>query len=239
MLKIDRTGEIHITNEGYTIKIINCNGSKSCDVVFEDGTILTKVNYHQIKNGSVKNPYHKSVYGVAYLGTGCYTKHIKKVPTKCYDTWIGMIRRVYKPNIKRPTYKNVTVCEEWHNFQNFAEWFHKNYDEETMKDWHLDKDLLSSDIKIYSPSTCCFIPPCLNTLISKKAKNNSRKTKSGRFQSVVSVNGNNRYLGVFDSKKEADYCSKEYFKKHLMEKIKILKTDLQNVFIKKLIDNEC
>ena len=67
MLKIDRTGEMHITNEGYTIKIINCNGSKSCDVVFEDGTILTKVNYHQIKNGSVKNPYHKSVYGVAYF----------------------------------------------------------------------------------------------------------------------------------------------------------------------------
>ena len=152
---IDRTGESYLTKEGYQIKIIKCKGSLSCDIEFEGGVIIEDLNYHQIKNGQVKNPYHKSVYGVGYIGIGKYVAHVKRKPTKSYDTWIGMLRRCYseKSFIRRPTYKDVTVCEEWHNFQTFVKWYEENY----IEGFHLDKDLLSKGNKIYSPETCCFI----------------------------------------------------------------------------------
>ena len=152
---IDRTGESYLTKEGYQIKIIKCKGSLSCDIEFEGGVIIEDLNYHQIKNGQVKNPYHKSVYGVGCIGIGKYVAHVKRKPTKSYDTWIGMLRRCYseKSFIRRPTYKDVTVCEEWHNFQTFAKWYEENY----IEGFHLDKDLLSKGNKIYSPETCCFI----------------------------------------------------------------------------------
>lgn len=155
MVLIDRTGEKYVTNEGYEVEIVKYNSSLSCDIKFDNGIIIKDLNYHQIKNGQVKNPYHKSVYNIGFIGVGEYKAHIKRKPTKAYDSWIGMLRRCYsnKSLAKRPTYKDVTVCEEWHNFQNFAEWFEVNYKDGL----HLDKDLLSKHEKIYSPETCCFL----------------------------------------------------------------------------------
>ena len=87
-----------------------------------------------------------------------------------YDTWVGMIRRCYseKSLIKRPTYKDVTICEEWYNFQNFAKWFENNY----VEGLHLDKDLLSKEKKIYSPKSCCFITLQNNSKIRWKEEIN-------------------------------------------------------------------
>ena len=39
-------------------------------------------------------------------------------------------------------YLDVTVCEEWHNFQNFAKWFYENYYEISGEKMRLDKDIL-------------------------------------------------------------------------------------------------
>jgi hypothetical protein len=155
MVFIDRTGEKHTTNEGYKVKITSCRGSLDCDIIFESGYEIKNLNYHQIKNGQVKNPFHPSVYGVGFVGVGNYVAHIKRKPTKSYGTWIGMLRRCYseKSLIRRPTYKNVSVCEKWLNFQNFAQWFEENY----IEGLDLDKDLLSGNNKIYSPETCCFL----------------------------------------------------------------------------------
>ena len=47
---IDRTGEKHITNEGFLIEIIECVNSKNITVRFEDGEIV-KVN-RRIKSSS-------------------------------------------------------------------------------------------------------------------------------------------------------------------------------------------
>jgi len=83
-----------------------------------------------------------------------------------------MLRRCYDPksHIKHPTYKNVTVCKEWHNFQVFAEWFEAQHKEE----WYeLDKDLLSRDNKIYSPETCLLIPCSLNSFLPNSQTNNT------------------------------------------------------------------
>ena len=39
-----------------------------------------------------------------------------------------MIMRVYKKEENRNQYYKICrVCDEWHNYQNFAKWFEENY----------------------------------------------------------------------------------------------------------------
>lgn len=81
-----------------------------------------------------------------------------------YRTWVGMIYRCYsdKSQNKRPTYRGCSVSEEWLTFSNFKAWMEK-------QDWegkHLDKDLLFEGNKLYSPETCVFVSPMVNTFIS-------------------------------------------------------------------------
>ena len=53
---------------------------------------------------------------------------------------------------------------EWHNFQNFAQWHEENY----IEGFVLDKDILQKGNKIYSPENCCFVPNEINVLFTKR-----------------------------------------------------------------------
>ena len=162
----DRTGEKLPNYQGCIMEIIDYKNANNFTVRFEDGTIVKNNIMNNFKKGSIKNPNFPSVYNVGYFGQGVYRAKINGVFTKAYDKWVGMLRRCYseKNKEKRSSYKDVTVCKEWHNFQVFAEWFEENYNPETMQGWHLDKDLLCPKCKIYSPETCEFVPNEINTL---------------------------------------------------------------------------
>ena len=60
---------------------------------------------------------------------GKYKAKIGNKFTLAYKYWCSMMERGYSYDFKNKhkNYINVYVCEEWHNFQNFAEWFYKNY----------------------------------------------------------------------------------------------------------------
>ncbi len=78
-----------------------------------------------------------------------------------YKRWECMLNRAYSPKCHQryPTYKDVTVCKEWHTFSNFREWM-------ITQDWEgkeLDKDFLVEGNRIYSPETCVFIDRIVNT----------------------------------------------------------------------------
>ena len=199
-----KIGEKHITSEGYEVEVIKYLGRQNCTIKFNNGLELDGLQYSNIKRGKVKNPYHKSVYGVGYLGEGEFL--IQKSCSKC-STWRNIISRCYSGTTqeKHPTYKNCSVDERWHNFQNFAKWYEENY----ISEWHLDKDILFKGNKIYSPQTCCFVPAEINTLF---VKNNIRrgdspigvfKTKSGKFSASINKYGTLIHLGTFDTIEEA------------------------------------
>ena len=84
-----------------------------------------------------------------------------------------MLERCYYEIVqsKQPTYKGCSVCDEWHNFQNFAKWFDENYYQCGNEKTHLDKDILFKKNKIYSPDTCIFVPQKINLLFLKNGKN--------------------------------------------------------------------
>lgn len=94
----------------------------------------------------------------------------KNVQTWCcpyYQTWLNMIKRGYSKRRKSlfPTYRDVTVCEEWHSFMNFRKWM-------IQQDWkgnHLDKDIIVTGNKVYGPEFCAFVDPSLNMFTTDSA----------------------------------------------------------------------
>lgn len=78
--------------------------------------------------------------------------------------WNNMLTRCYNPKYPRckNNNRNTFVCEEWLTFSNFKKWFDENY----VKGYHLDKDLIQKGNRVYSPQYCCFIPGEINTALT-------------------------------------------------------------------------
>lgn len=226
---IHHLGNKYTTNEGYTVEIISKLGNNNFIVKFENGYSV-KVITGRLTDGKIRNPYHQSVYGVGYFGEGACVASINSECGRIYSIWVEMIRRGYsmKHKIEFPTHKDVTVCEEWHNFQVFAEWYKANYDYIIMKDWHLDKDILIKGNKLYSPETCCFVPAEINSLFKENKKNRVCQYKGvsknkNRFQAVITKDKKSLYLGTFKTQLEAFEVykkAKETYIKELADKWK-------------------
>lgn len=176
-----------------------------------------------LENGSIRNPYLPEVCGVGYVGVGDYSSrsHGNGKVNKVYRDWANMILRCYSEKYRHitPTYADVTVCEEWHNFQNYAEWSSGQYKED---DWELDKDLLIKGSKIYSPSTCVYVPQEINTLlINNKTKRGDLLIGVGRsknrFRARIVRYGKLVHLGCFATEIEAYYCYKKAKERYVKE----------------------
>ncbi len=120
-----------------------------------------------------------------YNSGGTHSSRVRGVKTKAYQLWENMRGRIGN-NYKNPTYSEVTVCDEWKDFQVFAKWFQDQVTSGNYTDgYHLDKDFLSGSNKQYSPETCVFIPREINNVFVKKTKTNGcfgvHKSKS-RFE---------------------------------------------------------
>lgn len=167
MKKTDRTGEKHITNQGYEVEIIQYNTPTDCIIMFNDkyNTII-KREYAYIKKGMIKNPNHVTIYGIGFMGQGIYNS-IKD--SKAFIKWVNILRRCSSYNTQI-SYAGVKVNEKWYNFQNFAQWFYQNYNYDYMEKWHIDKDIICKDCRVYSPETCAFVPREINNLFTKREK---------------------------------------------------------------------
>jgi hypothetical protein len=143
----ERVGEINYNTYGSKMTIIKYDKEKSkipmAIVEFENG-YTTDVQYGQFKRGYVLFPYDKTVLKVGFIGEGKYKPSINQTNTIEYMYWEAMLRRCYsdKYHQRQPSYKDCRVCNEWHCFQNFAEWFNNNWYEVEGQRMHIDKDIL-------------------------------------------------------------------------------------------------
>ena len=214
--------------------IIEYINSKNITIEFEDGTIVKNVEYRHFKEGSVRNPYYPSVCGVGYLGQGKYKSSVNREHTYSYKVWMDMLARCYseKTLTKHPSYKGVTVCEEWKCFQNFGAWCEENL-KPYMKGWELDKDILFKGNKIYSPDTCDFVPNEIN-IIFKLNKNNRGAlpigaTRHGNsYQSYVSINSIQLLIGTYSTPEQAFQAYKVAKEKYIKEKADEWKGRIKN-----------
>ena len=160
---------IHKNKRGEEFIIIEVLEDRKRKIKFLDENMaIITVGIYNIQKLQVKNPMAPNVLEVAYFGVGKYSYKNNSV---IYITWRNMLRRLYeeKELLKRPNYRNVSVCNEWLNFQNFAKWYEGNFPKhiESVK-FQLDKDLLQQGVenKVYSPNTCVFLPSRMNSFLA-------------------------------------------------------------------------
>jgi hypothetical protein len=177
----------------------------------------THTQYEGIAKCRIKNIFGKHVYGVGYIGNTTTKNSDDNRQKYSYEVWNKMLQRCYddKTQLKFPTYKGCKVCEEWLSYENFEKWFNDNYPQDKNHKYFLDKDLLSSNNKIYSPNTCCFIPRIINNAIAyNRITNNSGYNgvcydkKSHKYMAQISYNNNRHALGWFDNPYDAFICYK-------------------------------
>jgi len=228
----DRTGGKYTNKNGYTVEIIKYVNWHNCTIKFEDGTIVEGISFGNISGGTFGNKNHRSFSGVGYFGYGKF-KGDNPLTSFYLNTWSCMLKRCYRDDVhkRQPHYKGCTVAEEWHNFQNFAQWMEDNYNPVTMKSWQLDKDTINKGNTIYSKESCIFIPSEINLIFTKRPVKISKLppgvklTKGGRFTANVMLNKVKHWLGVFDTPElafEAYKTAKETHIKNLADKWKNL-----------------
>lgn len=161
-----------------------------------------------------------------------------RIPCLAYATWRGLIQRSvdlgYK--LKHPAYQDVTVWAGWQHFMAFRRWWLFNY----IEGYEIDKDLLSPDVKVYSPATCIFIPQWLNVFI-KETPNKSKgvlfEADRNKFKATLKHENRTINLGRFDSAQSASRAVKEaklniiYSRKNLIED---LRPGLLSIVIRKV-----
>ena len=160
---------------------------------------------------------NKLVHGVGINDADYYvrrdvTEGGNKVIWKCpfYTRWLNMLTRCYYENYQKkyPSYKGCFVCEGWLRFSNFRAWM-------VQQDWEgkeLDKDLLTSSNKEYSPETCIFVSKEVNRFMTEVKSSrglypvgvNFHKD-SGKFASSCKdvSTGKRKHLGLFTTPEEA------------------------------------
>lgn len=230
-IKINRIGEKNINNFGNEMIIIEYRGCHNIDVYFPKYNYIAKnKEYKNFKKGEIKYPYEKRYYGIGYFGEGKYKTRKNGKLTKCYNAWKNMLQRCYDEEWqeKHPTYKGCIVCDEWHNFQNFAKWYEENYYEIEREKIHLDKDILVKGNKIYSPETCIFVPQTINSLFVKNNENRGdsvigtyfRNDKYEVYCHIINTEikkSKQEYLGTYETQEEAFEVYKYYKEKNIKE----------------------
>ena len=134
----------------------------------------------------------------------------KKLVWVCpyWNRWVSMLTRCYseKSLKSRPTYDGCYVCEEWLTFSNFKTWMEQ-------QDWEgkqLDKDVLFSGNKEYSPETCVFVDQAVNKFLLERDASRGEYPigvywgkQAGKFKAQCSSSGNRIHLGYFETELEA------------------------------------
>lgn len=228
-------GKYHIgdkgTNkEGYTVEIVKIKSERQITVKVIGSGEEFDIDYSYLKSGSFSNPFHRSVAGIGYFGVGKFIAKFGGKHTVEYADWNSMLKRCYTALESRLSYSNKDVCEEWHNYQNFAEWAtnQMNFGKEG---WDLEKDLLIKNNKVYSPNTCVYLPREINSFIKRNRVNDLplgvdvayKYNGTPYFRVQGREDGKNVNLGSFYNVEEAFSAykvHKEYLAKKLAEKWK-------------------
>lgn len=190
------------------MKIVTYRNKRDIDVQFDNGYIAQHRRYDDFKKGAIKNLMFPSVCGIGYIGGQKYKISNNGKLTMEYDKWYRMLRSCYSEKEKNrfPTYEKCSVCDEWLNFQNFAEWLEQNYYQIPNEVMCLDKDILFKGNKLYAPSRCCIVPDNINILFTKSDSARgeypigvSWHKSHGCFIAQMNKEGRVLHLGEFDN----------------------------------------
>lgn len=141
----------------------------------------------------------KKVYGV-----GVYDM-VGMSNTPEYIRWSSMLKRCYDTKWiqqYRPTYINASVCNQWLIFSNYYAYCKAHYFYGAV----LDKDILVPGNKLYSPTTCVFVPEDVNLIVVCNPSTNRlfgvTKNKNS-YTAKITINKTTVNLGKFPTEESA------------------------------------
>ena len=234
------------TKQGDYCKVLKIVTSKeiyvmvSCTDDFEISCCM-RINMDNIKRRSLKNPLQKTVLDKGYFGVGKYPRTIDGKQSPTYKRWLGLFTRCYGlEDNHNTTYKDCEVCNEWWNFQFYAQWEEENYYEVPGQTMHIEKDFIVKGNKIYSPQYCVFCPININSIITDNGARRGKytigvgyKEDSGHYYArVQDGHGNSHWLGTFLTEQEA-FKTYKYYKEFY---IKQLADEYKHIIPKVLYD---
>ena len=127
-----------------------------------------------------------------------------------YLAWQNMLKRCYstKYKDKNPTYIGCSVTDEWLTFSVFKNWMMT----QDFEGNQLDKDLLVEGNKVYSPETCVFVTPMVNSFTIDRGASRGEfligvhwDKNAGKFKSQCCnpFTKKQEYLGLFTCGQDA------------------------------------
>lgn len=206
---VKKARDIHGNRYDYSLAVYKNNKTKVELICQEHGVFAITPNAHLRGDGCPLCWEKKRRRGVFGVGRYDYYLPMDSDPiiTEAYTQWRTMLGRCYSSYVQsmQPNCIGCTVCEEWHSFSNFFQWFRMNY----RYGYCLDKDILVPMNKIYSPETCCLVPNAINVLYSyKREKRNlpigvSYVKHMDKYVARINHNGIQKNIGYFLTAKEA------------------------------------
>lgn len=174
-IKENKKGQLFIIESKDTQK--SDNKHTYYKIRFLESGYIDVVRSDSINKGLVKDKLSKSCCGVGMIGYINTREHWKE-----YKIWENMLYRCYCVKDKSYQYyggKGVTVCDRWHRFDFFFEDMPKisGFDDELFRQGklRLDKDILSTENKVYSPQTCLWVSDLINQKRRTIEYNNKNK----------------------------------------------------------------
>ena len=205
-----KAGDKFPTNGGGQVLVVERHDWKNVVIEhMDEHRHMATVTDWNLRNGTIKNPYLPSVHGVGYFGVVDLIENTDRNHVHAYKKWKRMLERCYSEecHARKPTYIGCSVIPEWHNFQVFAAW-HESEPNSGNLGFHLDKDLRLGGNKVYSPSTCSFVPAVINSLLTDSGASRGilpqGVSASGKgFRSCLCVNGKQLRLGTYSTPNQA------------------------------------
>ena len=157
----------------------------------------------------------KLVYSVGFNDKTKPTR-IDGKNVKEYKLWSSMLERCFSEKLQthRPTYKGCNVSDNFLHYSFFYDWCQEQTGfgkvDEKGRSWCLDKDLLITGNKLYSETTCVFVPQEINLFFTDCGATRGEyplgvnfHKASGKFMAYCTANSKLKHLGYFNTPQEA------------------------------------
>ena len=180
------------TEEIWAIEQLPSTDNPKYRVQLKSGFIteITRPNWRALKSPVAIDGFARKTAGVGFLGApGAYDPRV-------YALWRNMMLRCYDkehPNYHQYGQIGISVSPYWHSFERFNDslrqvplytmWLNRP------REYSLDKDYYGS--KVYSPTTCVFLPHSLSTALSHDGSMVRIKGETyatfGHFENVTGI----------------------------------------------------
>lgn len=210
--KVLNVGDVLPSKMTGDFEIVAIRNATQVDIVFVNNPDhVQTITATRARIGNVSDPFYPTVENIGFMGVGEHECYVNGKLNPIYRVWRGMLDRAYHDG------NNATsVCQEWWNYQTFADWYVETLGDITEK-MTVVFDVLDPNATVYNPVHTTMVP----TYIHKILINNTPKGKearlprgvseardkqgrlNGKYKAYIRINDRNIYLGDFENVRAA------------------------------------